>query len=184
MSRKTLIINGSPRKEGNTVSMIEELKKHLTGEVIEISAFYSKIAPCVDCRGCWETAKCVVEDDMKILYDDDFDNVLLASPVYFFDLPGQVLNLMSRFQPQHVAQYFLKNPIVRKEKRAGLIFTAGGRHNEDKAIPHSAVLFRLLNAHGWEEHIAKSVDTDEIPAQNDRTAMEDVRKIAAWFEQE
>lgn len=181
MSKKTLIINGSPRKEGNTVAMINELKKHLEGEVIEISAYYADITPCVDCRGCWGNAKCVVEDDMKVIYEDDFDNVLLATPVYFFDVPGPVLNLMSRFQPQHVAQYFLNNPIIRKEKKAGLIFTAGGRHNEDKAIPHSAVLFRLLNAHGWEEHMAKSVDTDTIPAWEDEKAMDDVANIAKWF---
>ena len=50
---KTLILNGSPRPNGNTVALINELKKHLEGEVIELSAFRSNIAPCVDCRGCW-----------------------------------------------------------------------------------------------------------------------------------
>ena len=53
---KTLLLNGSPRQNGNTVSLIRELKAHLEGEIIEISAFYSGIAPCIDCRGCWETA--------------------------------------------------------------------------------------------------------------------------------
>ena len=78
---KTLIINGSPRPDGNTVSLIRELKKHLEGEVVEVSAFYSNIAPCVDCRGCWQTAKCVVDDGMQVIYEDDFDNVVVASPV-------------------------------------------------------------------------------------------------------
>ena len=36
---KTLLLNGSPRPNGNTVSLIQELKAHLEGEVIEISAF-------------------------------------------------------------------------------------------------------------------------------------------------
>ncbi|MBP3443176.1 MAG: flavodoxin family protein, partial [Methanocorpusculaceae archaeon] len=86
--KKTIIINGSPRVNGNTAFLIAELKKHLEGEVIEISAFRSGIAPCVDCRACWTTAKCVVEDDMQIIYDDDFDNIVIASPVYYSTLPG------------------------------------------------------------------------------------------------
>lgn len=81
--KKTLIINGSPRPNGNTVTLINELKKHLEGEIMELSAFRSKIAPCVDCRGCWETAKCVVKDEMQVIYEDDFDNIVIASPVYY-----------------------------------------------------------------------------------------------------
>ena len=69
--KKTIIINGSPRVNGNTAYLIAELKKHLEGEVIEISAFRSGIAPCVDCRACWTTAKCVVEDDMQYFHSHE-----------------------------------------------------------------------------------------------------------------
>lgn len=61
MGKRTIIINGSPRPNGNTAYLIDVLRGHLEGEIIEISAFRSGIAPCVDCRGCWETAKCVVQ---------------------------------------------------------------------------------------------------------------------------
>ena len=47
MSNKTLIINGSPRPEGNTAWLIGVLREHLEGEIMEISAFRSGIAPCV-----------------------------------------------------------------------------------------------------------------------------------------
>ena len=79
MGKRTIIINGSPRPNGNTAYLIDVLRGHLEGEVIEISAFRSGIAPCVDCRGCWETAKCVVKDGMQVIYDDDFDNIVIAS---------------------------------------------------------------------------------------------------------
>ena len=36
---KTLLINGSPRPCGNTAALIRELKSHLHGDIIEISAF-------------------------------------------------------------------------------------------------------------------------------------------------
>ena len=55
--KKTLIINGSPRPKGDTAALIAELKRNLKGEVVELSAFRSKIAPCVDCRSCWKTAR-------------------------------------------------------------------------------------------------------------------------------
>lgn len=179
--KRTVIINGSPRKNGNTVALINELKKHLEGEVVEISAFHSNIKPCVDCRGCWKTAKCVVKDDMQLLYEDDFDNVVLASPVYFMTLPGQVLNLMSRFQPWHVAKFFLKKPLEQREKKAGLILTAGGNGNESGAEHHTRVIFKLLNAKGYEDHRVMSVKTDTLPAEKDEKALADARALAAWL---
>lgn len=51
---KTLIINGSPRKNGDTSELIEELKKQLNSDFIEISAYYDKISTCKDCRQCWK----------------------------------------------------------------------------------------------------------------------------------
>ena len=178
---KTLIINGSPRIDGDTATLIAELRKHLLGDVIEISAYRAKIAPCVDCRGCWETGRCVVDDDMSIIYEDDFDNVVLASPVYFKSLPGPVLSLLSRFQPQHAAAFYLNNPLGIKPKKAGLILTAGGKGNEAGANHHIFVMFKMLNAAGYEEHSAKSLHTDKLPARDDTAAMEEARKLALWL---
>lgn len=181
MSGKTLIINGSPRPDGNTAALLSELKRHLQGGIIEISAFRSHIAPCVDCRGCWTTARCVVRDDMDILYGDEFDNVVLATPVYFMSLPGQVLNLMSRFQPWHAAMFFLNKPWKQRPKKAGLILTAGGKGNEAGAEHHIRVLFKLLNAKGFEEHAVKSLRTDTVPAWQDEKALSDARALAEWL---
>lgn len=182
MSKKTIIINGSPRLNGDTATLINELRSYLTGEVVEVSAFRSKIAPCIDCRSCWKTAKCAVRDDMDIIYADDFDSVVLASPVYYMTLPGQILSLMSRFQPQHAATFFLDKPIVLREKKAGLILTAGGKGNESGATHHVRVMFKMLNAYGYEDHAVKSLKTDTIPAKNDKEALAEIRKLALWLE--
>ena len=179
--KRTLIINGSPRINGDTATLLKELRKYLQGEIIEISAFRSNIAPCVDCRGCSKTAKCVVNDEMSIIYDDDFDNVVLASPVYFTTLPGQVLSLMSRFQPQHAAKYFLKIPINLRPKKAALILTAGGKGNEAGTKHHVRCMFRMLNAHGYEEHTVMSTQTDYTPAKDDKAALAGVRNLATWL---
>jgi len=178
---KTLIINGSPRPQGNTAALIAQLKTRLKGEVVELSAFRSGIAPCIDCRGCWSTAKCVVQDEMQTIYDDDFDNVVLASPVYYSTLPGQVLSLMSRLQPWHAAKFFLKQPLELRKKKAAVILTAGGKGNQDKAFHHVRALMRMLNAEGYEEHWICSPNTDTLPAQEDSTAMEAVLNLADWL---
>ena len=178
---KTLIINGSPRPDGNTVALIRELKKHLEGEVMEVSAFYSNIAPCVDCRGCWNTARCVVDDGMQVIYEDDFDNVVVASPVYYGTLPGSVLSLMSRLQPWHAATYFINEPLVQRPKKAAAILTAGGKGNQERAFHHLRALFRMLNAGGFEEHLVCSPNTDTIPASEDLQAMEQVQALACWL---
>lgn len=184
MSRKTLIINGSPRVNGNTAALIAELRKHLQGEVIEISAFRSNIAPCIDCRSCWETAKCVVHDEMQILYADDFDNVVIASPVYYATLPGSVLSVMSRLQPWHAATFFLKEPLRQRPKKSAAILTAGGKGNQANAQHHLSAFFRMLNATGFRDHTVCSGKTDTIPAWEDAEAMAAVAELARWLNEE
>ena len=180
---KTLIVNGSPRPKGDTAVLIEALKKELSGEVVEINAFRSSIAPCVDCRGCWKTAKCVVRDGMDTIYADDFDGVVLASPVWYMTLPGPVLSLMSRFQPQHAAMFFLGQPTGIRPKRGALILTAGGaKDNWEGALHHARVIFKMMNAQGWEEHSAMSLKTDFLPAAEDKKALADAAGLARWLE--
>lgn len=181
MCSRTLIINGSPRPEGNTAYLIGVLRAHLEGEVTEISAFRSGIAPCVDCRGCWETAKCVVHDGMQIIYDDAFDKIVVASPVYYGTLPGSVLSLMSRLQPWHAAKYFLNRPLQLRPKQSAAILTAGGKGNHANAQHHLSALFRMVNADGFREHTVYSPNTDTCPAWEDPQAIEGVIALARWL---
>lgn len=184
MAKRTLIVNGSPRPHGNTVALIEEMKKTLEGEVIEISAFRSNIAPCVDCRGCVKTAKCVVRDDMDIIYADDYDNVVIATPVYFGTMPGAMMSLLSRFQPQHAAMFFLDIPRNISPKKAGLILTAGSRKNEDRAMPHVRCMFDMFNARGYEGYEVISNNTDEVPADQDEAAMAAARRLGEYLNED
>lgn len=184
MTKKTLIINGSPRPKGNTVFLIEELKKHLTGEVVEISAYRNNIHPCIDCRRCEENAVCAVKDDMQIIYNDDYDNVVLATPVYYATMPGPVHSLLSRFQHQHVALDVWKKPLPLRPKKAGLIVTAGGRKNADGVKRHAYIMFKMMNAKGFEEHTVKSLETDTTPTNEDQTAITEVKELANWLNAE
>ena len=62
---KTLILNGSPRKKGETAFMIEALSRELGGEIKVVNAYTADIRPCVDCRWCFKNPGCAVKDEMQ-----------------------------------------------------------------------------------------------------------------------
>jgi len=175
---KMLIINGSPRPNGDTVSLLNEFKAHVKGEIVEVSAYRDKISPCIDCRRCWEKQGCVIKDDMETIYADDFDTVVIASPVYMSNLTGPVLSLASRFQIYFAAARILKNPIERRTKKGILILAGGGDGGAEPAIESAKLIFRSMKAKFDENDMVLSLKTDEIPARDDTDAIEKVREIA------
>ena len=112
---KTLILNGSPRKNGDTVSLIKKLTQQLNGEYKIVDSYYSDISACVDCRYCWNNEGCSINDEMAEIYDyiADCDNVVIASPIYFSQPTGKLLDVCSRFQRYFAAKYFRNEaPII------------------------------------------------------------------------
>ena len=75
---KTLILNGSPRKNGDTVGLINKLTEQLNGEYKIVDVYYSDISACVDCRYCWNNDGCSIKDEMTEIYYyiADCDNVV------------------------------------------------------------------------------------------------------------
>ncbi len=74
---KTLIFNGSPRREGDTVSLINKVIENVNGEYKIVNAYGCGIHPCVDCRYCWKNAGCCIGDGMQEIYEyiQECDNV-------------------------------------------------------------------------------------------------------------
>ena len=176
---KTLIINGSPRKNGDTAALIEALTKHLTGDVRVISC-HDSISPCVDCRYCWKHEGCAVKDGMQEIYEylTDCDNVVLASPVWFSSLSGPALNLASRFQTYFSARRFRNAPVERKPKK-GLILLAGGNAGtEVHPLEVARMILRMAGCAKEEIASVVSMNTDEVPAKDDSVALEQIRRQA------
>lgn len=145
---KTLILNGSPRKKGDTVSLLNILKQNLKGDIKVVDAYYCNVAPCVDCRYCWKNPGCCVKDEMQEIYKyiEDCDNVLIASPIYFSELTGKLLDLGSRLQTYFSAKYFRKEVPVTKAKKAGVLLLGGGMGAMDKAFDTAKILLHDINA--------------------------------------
>lgn len=178
---RTLIINGSPRKDGDTSALIKELKKHLGGDFLELSAYYNKIAPCNDCRSCWKKKGCVIKDDMELIYSDDFDTVVIATPLYMSGLPGPLVSLASRFQSYYATKRFIKEPMNIKPKHAILIIVGGGDGRPDPAIDLTKWMFRYMNATFDDNNAVFSLKTDQLPASMDQEALMKISEIADRF---
>ena len=105
---KTLIFNGSPRKNGDTSQLLQKFCAGLDGEYRIVRAYDGAIKPCVDCRYCWEHPGCAIKDGMTEIYDwiADCDNVVIASPVYFSELTGPLLSVLSRVQTLFCGRFF------------------------------------------------------------------------------
>ena len=98
---KVLIINGSPRKGGNTAIAIEEIAKILREEQIEVIDYQigtKDIRGCIACNYCRLNGQCVFNDEVVKLASifEDVDGVIIASPVYFASANGSLISLLDR----------------------------------------------------------------------------------------
>lgn len=107
MAKNVLILNGSPRKKGNTVFLIGKAIEGIRAadgdanvEVVNLNSL--KIGPCLACDGCRREGRegkyCVVKDDMANLYEKvvKADAIVLASPIYWFSITAQMKLFMDR----------------------------------------------------------------------------------------
>lgn len=178
---KTLIINGSPRMNGDTMTLVNEMIKYIEGEVRIVHTYYEKIGACVDCRYCWSNNGCSINDSMQEYYQllDEVDNVVLASPIYFSELTSELLRFASRFQRFFVARCIKKdNEFKLKKKNGALIIAAGGdsRNLEERAIDSANIIFRHINTQSV--GVVRTLYTNDIPANEDIEALENVRELA------
>ena len=175
---KTLIFNGSPRKNGDTVSLIDELTDHLDGEVRRIDAYDCDVRACIDCRYCWKHDGCSQKDGMQEIYDliQEADNIVIASPMHFSEISGRLLAVLSRIQTYWSARFFRKIEPVPKNKRGAVIVVGGGDLPVKKAEDTANVLLRDMNARSV--RTVYSHNTNERPSRDDQNALAKIRQMA------
>ena len=99
---KVLMINGSPRKDGNTQGALDEMKAIFEAEGIEVECLNvgkEIIRGCVACGSCGKLGKCVFDDDVVNEVAAKFeqaDGLVLASPVYYASANGTLISLLDR----------------------------------------------------------------------------------------
>lgn len=101
MSKKVLILSGSPRKNGNSDLLCNEFLRGAqeAGHTVEkIRVQEKKVACCLACYACREVGTCVIKDDMAQIMQQiiDCDVLVLASPVYFYSIDAQLKAVIDR----------------------------------------------------------------------------------------
>ena len=98
---KVLIINGSPRANGNTDIALREMEKVFAEEGVEtkrLNIGTQMIHGCVACNACHRTGKCGFDDVVNRAADilRDFDGLVVGTPVYYASANGTVVSFLDR----------------------------------------------------------------------------------------
>ena len=106
MEKKVLVLAGSPRKGGNSDLLCDELIRGAkeSGNIVEkVYVQDLHIRPCLACYGCRGKGICVQKDAMAEVLEKMIaaDVIVLATPVYFYSMDGQMKTMIDRTLPRY-----------------------------------------------------------------------------------
>jgi multimeric flavodoxin WrbA len=143
-TKKIVIVKGSPRHEGNSAILAEQVAEgaRLAGAHVEsLYLHHMDIHPCDECDACQSEPYrgCIVGDDMQVLYPKlpGADAIVIASPVYWFTISAQTKLFMDRC-------YALvdKKGYALREKRFAIVMTYGDTDPFSSGVVNSLRTFQ------------------------------------------
>ena len=98
---KVLMLNGSPKTNGNTALALAEMEKIFQQEGIEaetVQVGHKDVRGCIACASCYREGKCVFDDVVNELAPkfQEADGLVVASPVYYASANGTLISLLDR----------------------------------------------------------------------------------------
>jgi hypothetical protein len=133
MAIKVLGIAGSPRRQGNTETLLDWALAGAEKAGAHVTKFALRdleISGCLACDGCVDDGTCIVEDGMDELYQPlrDADSILLAAPIFSMGMNAHAKAMVDRCQPFWVIKYVLRKPLVdpgRPRRRGAYLCCSG-----------------------------------------------------------
>ena len=134
MGKKIVILNGSPRKNGNTTALTAQFIRGAEEAGNTVTEFLLDGMNINGCKGCWQGGKnpdspCAQKDDMEKIYPvyREADIVVLASPLYYWSISGQLKTAFDRLFAVAECDPNYRNP----KKNCVLIMAAEGAGFEE-----------------------------------------------------
>lgn len=98
---KVLMLNGSPRKGGNTAIALNEMEQIFRSSGVEVETVQVgqlDIRGCIACGSCFKTGKCVIDDVVNELAPkfEQSDGLVAASPVYYASANATLIACLDR----------------------------------------------------------------------------------------
>lgn len=136
MSKKIMILNGSPRRKGNTSALIESFTKGAKDSGNSVTEFFLDEMDIHACKGCFGGGKnpdspCAQKDDMDKIYPvyKEADLVVLATPLYYWTISGQLKCAFDRLFA--VAEC---DPDCRNPKKESVLLMAAEGHGFEETL--------------------------------------------------
>lgn len=142
---KILVLTGSPRKNGNSNTLVDNFIKGAEEKghnVVRFDSAFKNVHSCTACDHCGMDGDCVFKDDFEFVKENivDADMVVFATPMYYFGISAQLKAVIDRF-------YSINGKIHTPKKSALIMTYADTREAEAEPIKkHYEV---LLNYLGW-----------------------------------
>ena len=162
---KVLILNGSPRENGNIALALNEMKQVF--DELDVSYDYYQLGKmdirgCIACETCRGTGKCVFNDIVNELSQkfEESDGLVIASPVYYGSANGTLMSALQRmFYSTHFDKSLKVGASVVSARRSGCTATFD-ELNKFFTLSNMPVATSQYwnNIYGWEPGEAKVDD--------------------------
>jgi multimeric flavodoxin WrbA len=161
---KILGISASPRKNGNTVAMLNIALKAAKAGGAEVELFSvagKDIRPCEGCWSCRKSGKCKIKDDAALLIEKMLaaDGIIFGTPVYFWGMTSQAKAIIDRTISLMGTERNLANKVF------GVVVSAGSLGMVDalKDLSYYAVQRRMLPANQVSAYLMEPEDLKKMP---------------------
>ncbi|MDR3050593.1 MAG: flavodoxin family protein [Oscillospiraceae bacterium] len=138
---KALCISGSPRINGNTAAILNEIAHGMQRQGFEVKQIFiseQTIGYCRGCKSCYKDGTCLINDDVRLIVEEMYDSevVVIASPSYWGDVTAQMKVFIDRYTP-----YCNNNPSksIRSNgtKGVAVAIRAGLNKKENENLVHT-----------------------------------------------
>ncbi len=114
MTKKVLVISTSLREHSNSESLADAFINGAMDaghQVEKITLKDKKIAFCKGCLSCTKTGRCVIHDDAIAIAEKmhDADCILFATPIYYYEMSGQMKTLLDRVNSLYDSNYHFQD---------------------------------------------------------------------------
>ena len=146
MGKKIVILNGSPRRNGNTSVLVKAFTEGATGAGNEVTEFFLGGMEIHGCKGCFgghssQACPCV-QKDMDKIYPAvrEAEVVVLASPLYYWNMSGQIRTAIDRLFALEEGD---GNLLRGHERASALLMAAEGHGFEDVVLYYDHLMEHL-----------------------------------------
>jgi multimeric flavodoxin WrbA len=158
MTITVLGISGSPRRHGNTETLLDSFLEGAKAAGATVDKVVLKdldFSACQGCNACHKTGNCIVKDDAPALYDQIFaaDCIAVASPIYSMGITAQLKGFIDRAQYLWARKFILKTLSYSDEhirRHKAVFISTAGQNNPDVFNAAFPAITALFNGCGFE----------------------------------